>query len=240
MARQLRRAVILLALFAAPALFAQPIDYDNQKGWAEQLDKAQSPIDIVTDSALSADRREATAIDFFEKRGEFKVVDNGHAVEMETSGPQAMLRGRHFKMAQVHFHAESEHTLNGQHFPLEGHFFFRAQDGRMAVIAVMYKEGASNPLAGKILSALETKKPIGSGSLASLLPRNLAYYHYLGSLTTPPLTENVEWYILQTPVSMSADQLMKFNSRYSHNNRSIQPINNRPLTRSSGAGANAG
>ena len=232
MTKRIHWVLLLAGLIATPTLYAQKIDYDDQKGWIAQLDKAQSPIDIVTASAVSADRREATVIDFFDKRGELKAVDNGHAVEVETKGPQAIIRGRYFKMEQAHFHAESEHTIDGKSFPLEGHFFFRAQNGRLAVVAVMYQEGASNPLAQKILDALDTKQAIGRGDLSVLLPRNLAYYHYLGSLTTSPLTENVEWYILQKPVSLSAQQLKKFSARYSRNNRAVQPINTRPLIRS--------
>ena len=232
MTKNLHWTLLLAGLIAMPTLHAQKIDYEDQKGWAAKLDNAQSPIDIVTATAVAADRHEATAIKFFQKRGDLKTIDNGHAVEVETKGPQVTIRGRYFKMEQAHFHTESEHTIDGKSFPLEGHFFFRAQDGRMAVVAVMYKEGASNPLAQKILTALETKQEIRQGNLAALLPRSMAYYHYLGSLTTPPLIENVEWYILQTPVTLSAQQLKQFSSRYSHNNRAIQPINARPLVRS--------
>jgi diphthamide synthase (EF-2-diphthine--ammonia ligase) len=65
--------------------------------------------------------------------------------------------------------------------------------------------------------------------ITPLLPRKLGYYHYLGSLTTPPLTQNVEWYVLKQPVSLSAEQLATLRKHYPRNNRSIQPLNGRPV-----------
>ena len=62
---------------------------------------------------------------------------------------------------------------------------------------------------------------------AERLPKGKAYYHYLGSLTTPPLTENVEWYVLQEPVSLAPSQIDQFRARYAHNNRKLQELNGR-------------
>lgn len=230
----MRRSLLSIFCFAAcvmgsAAVQAQPIDYERQEGWVAQLDKAQSPVDIVTASASNADPREARGIVLLKSRTRMKAIDNSHAIEVEARGPEALIRGRHFRMEQFHFHAESEHTIDGQHFPLEGHFFFRAQDGRMAVVAVMYTQGAANSLAGRILDALGTDQELPLLDIGTLLPKSLSYFHYLGSLTTPPLTENVEWYVLPQPVTLSAAQLARFSARYSHNNRAVQPMNKRPL-----------
>jgi carbonic anhydrase len=161
-----------------------------------------------------------------------KAEDNGHAVQVNTDTTEALIRGRHFKLAQFHFHAESEHTIDAKHYPLEGHFVFKAQDGRLAVIGVMYQVGQANPAAQAVIDDLEAKDgkvPQPSIDIASLLPKQRDYYHYLGSLTTPPLTENVEWYVLPAPVTMSEKQMAVFLSHYPHNNRKIQPLNGRPV-----------
>jgi carbonic anhydrase len=72
--------------------------------------------------------------------------------------------------------------------------------------------------------------PLASFDAAALMPADLdSYFHYLGSLTTPPLTENVEWYVLQTPVDLSPDDIADFTRHYSHNARDPQPLNGRPL-----------
>lgn len=230
----LRRCLLGVALLASSALHAQSLDCEHQENWAAAHDTAQSPIDIVTRQARAGDALEPQGIRLNHTRAKLEVVDNGHAVEVEATGPEAFIRGRHFKLVQFHFHAESEHTLDGRHFPLEGHFVFRAADGRLAVLGVMYREGgAANPLARKVLDAIRTKArgALPATDISALLPRDMGYFHYLGSLTTPPLTENVEWYVLQAAVPLSPDQIALFRARYAHNNRKLQALNGRPLIR---------
>lgn len=215
------------------------LDYDHQNAWKGTLDHAQSPIDIVTTDAQTAAPNEPLALQLqhLTSAQVDKVEDNGHAVQVDSHATEADIRGRHFTLNQFHFHAESEHTLDGKHFPLEGHFVFKAQDGRLAVIGVMYREGAANPAVQVLLDDLAAaggKLPQPQIDIAALLPHKLGYYHYLGSLTTPPLTENVEWYVLPEPVSMSKTQIDAFLSHYRHNNRQIQPLNGRPLIRYEG------
>ena len=220
-------------LAATPLLQAQPLDYAQQQEWPAARGQAQSPIDIATADARQADPREPLALQFSRTRAPLTVVDNQHAIEVEAHGPEARIRGRHFRLAQFHFHADSEHTLDGRHFPLEGHFVFKAADGRLAVIAVLYQPGQANALAGRLLDALDDQRTTPPLDILGLLPRRRGYYHYLGSLTTPPLTENVEWYVLPQPVSLSAAQLARFRARYENNRRAVQPMNDRPLLRAS-------
>lgn len=213
-------------------------DYDHQEAWQALHDKSQSPIDIVTAGAAAADPAEPRAIEFSHTHGAIdKVEDNGHAVQVDTHATEATIRGRHFKLAQFHFHAQSEHTLDGKHFPLEGHFVFKAQDGRLAVVGVMYEQGKANAVAQEVLDDLKPGKARPAQheiDIEGLLPKAHGYYHYLGSLTTPPLTENVEWYVMPVPVTMSKQQIDGFLSHYRRNNRNIQPLNGRPLIRYEG------
>lgn len=235
MTRFLLAPLPLLLALAAPAA-AQSLDYAHQADWKPAHGGFQSPIDIVPAQAHDADPDESQAIRLRHTRSELEVVDNGHAIEVEVHGPDSIIRGRHFKLAQFHFHAQSEHTLDGKHFPVEGHFVFKADDGRLAVVAVMYREGAANPLAARLLAALGDgdRGHLPETDIAAMLPREHGYFHYLGSLTTPPLTENVEWYVLETPMTLSAGQLAAFAARYGHNNRDVQPLSGRLLTRSHG------
>lgn len=228
------RIALVAAIAAActlPAFAGEAYDYDHQEKWKYPTALAQSPVNIERKAAVEGDLEEAQSIELRDTIAALKVVDNGHAVEVEAKGPDALIRGRHFELLQFHFHAASEHTIDGESFPLEGHFVFKAKDGRLAVVGVMYREGEPNKLAGEVLESLGDagEGEIEREDIAIMLPRDKSYHHYLGSLTTPPLTENVEWYVLDTPVTLSKDQIAGFNARYSHNNRKVQPLNGRPL-----------
>lgn len=228
-------AALCLALAFAAHASDGKIDYDHQEQWQAAHETAQSPIDIVTGDAVPARDDEPQALTFEHTRAPMEVVDNGHAVEVETHATEATIRGRHFTLAQFHFHARSEHTFDGRHFPLEGHYVFKAQDGRLAVVGVMYEEGKPNPQAQAVLDRLaHARHAPHEVDIDGLLPPRRAYYHYLGSLTTPPLTENVEWYVLPQPVTMSRGQIEAFLAHYRRNNRNVQPRNGRPLVRYDG------
>lgn len=230
--------VLALSLSFAVQANEEKLDYDHQEKWQGALDRAQSPIDIVTTGTVRAIDNEPLGLQLWHTRAEVdKAEDNGHAVQVNTHTTEAMLRGRYFTLAQFHFHAESEHTIDNKHYPLEGHFVFKAQDGRLAVIGVMYQVGGSNPAAQAVIDDLEAKdgkQPQPSIDIAALMPAKHGYYHYLGSLTTPPLTENVEWYVLPTPVTMSKEQMAVFLNHYRRNNRKTQPLNGRPVIRYEG------
>ncbi|MNI75377.1 Carbonic anhydrase precursor [compost metagenome] len=75
----------------------------------------------------------------------------------------------------------------------------------------------------------EANVTIDSLDLSLLIPPKLNYYHYLGSLTTPPLTENVEWYVLKDPVEISHEQLKEFYKYYDNNYRETQQLNGRQV-----------
>lgn len=225
-------AALLCCLAVAASANEGKLDYEQQDKWPSALDKAQSPIDIVTSKAETAEDNEPQGLQIWHSVTPVdKVEDNGHAVQVDSHSTEAMIRGRHFHLAQFHFHSESEHSIDGKHYPLEGHFVFKAQDGRLAVVGVMFQAGAANSAAQIIIDDLKPggKPAQHSIDIATLLPKERGYYHYLGSLTTPPLTENVEWYVLPAPVTMSQPQIDAFLSHYKRNNRKIQPLNGRPV-----------
>ena len=65
--------------------------------------------------------------------------------------------------------------------------------------------------------------------LNALLPDNRAYYSFAGSLTTPPCSEGVSWFVLKTPVQVSAEQIARFGRVYAMNARPVQPLNGRVI-----------
>jgi len=162
------------------------------------------------------------------------IIDNGHTVQVNMeSGSTFKIDGKTFELKQFHFHSPSENHINGKSFPLEAHFVNLDKEGNIAVIALMFKEGKTN----KALEKVWTKMPNKGGQTNSLnlsgianamLPKDKHYYRFNGSLTTPPCTEGVRWFVLKSPVTVSKEQVEKFHHLMHHdNNRPIQPLDAR-------------
>lgn len=203
------------------------LDYNDQEDWEFTAGKMQSPIDIPASKSEKMTPDSGT-IELNYGTDISKVENNGHSIEVTDAG-SALINGRNFNLAQFHFHAESEHTLDGKHFPMEAHFVNKSQSGRIAVIGVFFKEGQSNKGFQEVLDDVTEEKNNPITDVTEMLPANKSYYHYLGSLTTPPLIENVEWYVMKNPVEVSKEQIESFKKLYSHNNREIQPLNDRVI-----------
>jgi carbonic anhydrase len=190
--------------------------------------KEQSPIDLKW-SKQKGKRK----ISFHYAEGPLHVVDNGHTIQVNVPvGSYAMIDGQRFSLVQFHFHAESEHTFSGRHFPLELHFVHKNAEGKLAAVGVMFEVGAKNNgletvflnMPGK---AHDEKRVMTKFNPASLLPSVHTHYQYSGSLTTPPCSEGVNWTVLNTPMPISEEQLAQFHRAYVHNNRPLQELHER-------------
>ncbi|MGL9730122.1 carbonic anhydrase family protein [Enterococcus sp. DIV0756] len=202
------------------------IDYCHQHDWQPQFGQRQSPIDIQTSLVENNESLATIQINFSDKTATF--FNNGQNLQLLGVG-QACFNHRVFNFVQVHFHADSEHRLNGESFPLEGHFLFQAPNGQLGVVGVFYQVGAFNPDFEQVLHQYEQKKGEGAFSVERLIPENKSYYHYIGSLTTPPLTEGVEWYVMHHRLEVSEEQLLRFIDLHGKNNRECQLINERKV-----------
>ncbi len=162
------------------------------------------------------------------------IVDNGHTVQVNMAkGSSFEIDGITFDLKQFHFHAPSENHIDGKAFPLEGHFVHLDKDGNIAVIAVMFEEGEENKALAKFWNTMPTKageiKKLELSKIAkALLPRDKHYYRFNGSLTTPPCTEGVRWFVFKETVSISKAQVAKFHEVvHGDNNRPVQPLDAR-------------
>ncbi|WP_407857316.1 carbonic anhydrase family protein [Enterococcus hailinensis] len=202
------------------------IDYCHQHDWDVQGGKLQSPIDIQTNQTQMESTRIGIQLNLSSTPATF--FNNGQNLQLLGSG-QACLNHRVFDFVQVHFHADGEHRIDGEHFPLEGHFLFQAPNGQTGVIGVLYRAGKHNSDFDHVLKQYEEEKGEGSFSVETLIPENKSYYHYIGSLTTPPLTEGIEWYVLQTVLEVSSEQIERFISLHGKNSRSCQALHDRQV-----------
>ena len=187
--------------------------------------KNQSPINIIPAKSVSLDSSYSFHIneDYNTKA---KVFDNGHSIKVIPSeGGWIDINGKKYKLVQFHFHGKSEHTIDGRRYDMVAHMVHQAQDGQLAVVAVLFEVGEKNPFIQKILDNIGKETDIDP---QRLLPKDTNhFYHYVGSLTTPPCSEGVEWFILKDTDSISKEQLQRFRRFYEDNERPLQPLNNR-------------
>jgi carbonic anhydrase len=166
-----------------------------------------------------------------------EIIDNGHTIQITVDeGSTFTFEGKSYALKQFHFHTPSEHTLDGKHMPMEMHMVHQSADSSLAVVGVLFKESAkSNENFAKIISHLPNKKgesnhlKSDSISLQVHMPKDNFAYHYVGSLTTPPCSENVQWLVLRDQVGLSPDQIKAFSSRIGPNFRPTQPLNDRSI-----------
>jgi carbonic anhydrase len=185
----------------------------------------QSPVNIVPVKAVSMDHSYDLSM-HEDVTSKARIVDNGHSIKVTPDhAGDIELHGKKYSLIQFHFHGRSEHTINGKYKDLVAHMVHQAKDGTLAVVAVFFNIGEKNALLETIISNVGGEAMIDP---QDLLPEDTAhYYHYIGSLTTPPCSENVQWYLLKNTQTVSAEQLVHFRKFYVDNERPTQPLNER-------------
>ena len=193
----------------------------------------QSPIDI-----RDGIRVDLEPIQFDYRPSRFRVIDNGHTVQVSLAGGSLSLLGKSYQLIQFHFHRPSEEMVDGKAFDMVAHLVHRSDDGKLAVLAVLLERGDENPFIQTVWNNLPLEKnmEVAPPSLTldplQLLPENRNYYTYMGSLTTPPCSEDVLWLVLKQPQSISAEQLAIFARLYKNNARPVQPGSGRLIKES--------
>lgn len=195
--------------------------------------KAQSPIDIEKSRVR---RQQLVPLVFDYKPSPLRIVNNGHTIQVNVAeGSTLSVGGDRYTLVQFHFHHPSEEEVDGKRFAMVAHLVHRDAQGHLAVVAVPLQSGAAN----RAVATLWHNLPHGEGhesapagaviDTAGLLPASHAYYTFEGSLTTPPCSEHVRWFVLKSPITLSAAQIATFAKLYPANARPVQPLNGRAV-----------
>ena len=194
--------------------------------------KHQSPIDLVNPTPEKLSPITYT----YDSTTILNIRNTGHTIEVAyPEGSWIEVDGARYQLLQFHFHAPSEHTVAGKPFDMEMHLVHKSEAGNLAVVGVFIENGRENaeftPIWDQLPSApgesLHNEGVIFNA--IDLLPGPKSTYHYEGSLTTPPCSEGVQWFVLTTPIEMSEAQIAAFKAIISDNNRPVQPLNGRKL-----------
>jgi carbonic anhydrase len=227
------------------AQWKTPWTYDGERGaahWGEldpayalcNTGKEQSPIDIQ-----KADKADLPALHFEYHSGPLKyLINNGYAIRVNyhddpQEGNFLTVGDTRYRLTQFHFHHPSEEYVHGKPHEMAIHFMHQSSDGKIAGVTVFLRAGRVNPTVQKLWDRMPATKgneidvPGVEIDPGDLLPSDLAYYTYMGSLTAPPCTEGVPWFVLKKPVEVSPEQISAFTKLHPHDVRPIQPLNGR-------------
>ena len=194
----------------------------------------QSPVDITgyTDGV-------PTLFFGFNDIGADHITNTGDFVKVKYEGGGSILVGEGrdvYPLTEIHVHNPSEHTVEGEQFALETHMVFSRQPGEIAVVGLLYRLGSENAAIQQIIDSAPSQgegdvKPSSPLKMASFLPEGYGYYAYMGSLTTPPFTEGVHWFVMSDVLEVSEEQVREIAALTGGgtNNREIQPLNGRVI-----------
>jgi carbonic anhydrase len=213
-------------------------DYAGDMGpenWGDEFPtcgkgQKQAPLNIVGPFEKSKD---TLVVNY--KEGPLKILNNGHTIQVNVEpGSTLKINKETYNLLQFHFHRPSEEQIDGKPMAMVAHFVHKSEDGKLAVVGVLLNEGKDNDF----IKMIWENAPKNEGPEAvfdkvrinpqNLMPAALNFWSYEGSLTTPPCTEGVTFFILKNPVDISKKQVSDF--PFKRNARPVQPLNGRKIS----------
>eukprot|EP00401_Gymnodinium_catenatum_P079267 CAMPEP_0117606250 /NCGR_PEP_ID=MMETSP0784-20121206/79617_1 /TAXON_ID=39447 /ORGANISM="" /LENGTH=325 /DNA_ID=CAMNT_0005409329 /DNA_START=77 /DNA_END=1054 /DNA_ORIENTATION=+ len=243
-------------------LGAWPEDYPNCAGQPTPgLDhnEWQSPIDITSRKAYDALPKHAAPRFQWQdkgcKGGYFFSSPTVWQVDLQDSSLSDVdctnlgmtFNGTEYSLVQFHFHALSEHTLDFVPYAGEMHLVHASADGKLLVVGVFMEECKFKPNAfletvfktGFVPPALLLDFVIPLNPYKGVLSKGGHFWHYQGSLTTPPCDPGVTWLVAEKPVRVRTKYMDQFRAflkagagdSYGHNSRPVQALNKRTISK---------
>lgn len=193
--------------------------------------KRQSPIDLPAPATLGLPAGDLP-FQYAPITAPFDLQNNGHAIAADLSNRGyggLTLDDCSYSLQSIVFHARSEHSIVGKRSPLEVHLVHKRDDGDALAITAFLVESPTSPRpeegipkgfgnAPDDFALSFFTSPPAVSEKASVEPTELRpldfnswytgrFYAYEGSLTAPPCSENVQWFVRQTPLKASNEQV---------------------------------
>ena len=200
---------------------------------AGQSPAGQSPIDINPKQVVNGD---LAPLHFHYAESASITLSNTGSPEREATvkakvpaGSSIEIADHVYQLMQFHFHAASEHSINGKRAPLELHLVHQDAAGNLAVVGILIHSGAFNRTLDGLFSQLpqhaEQPQTVQNVNLQALIPQDHSCYRYQGSLTTAPYTEGVKWHVFKAQLGMSPTNIHAFRQLFPQgDSREAQPI----------------
>ena len=228
----------------APSTDATQWDYAGKRGplvWGK-LDSAykacsqghqQSPIDI-RGAHLN---KGLQPIEFHYLAGAVNLENDGHAIVVHVNpGSYILVGGVRYDLQQFSFHHPSEQAVKGKLVDMGVELLHKSADGKAVVIEVRMAEDRGAPNA--VLAQLWPQLPKTAGGAvkvtdmvnpAGFLPADRGYWTYIGSLSVPPCTEGVRWFVFEEEISLSREQLRSYAALFRISSRPLQDTHGRRI-----------
>jgi len=206
------------------------IEKDHDKHLLCREGEKQSPINIIEHAQNSL--RVPLAFNYF--KSSIQIINNGHTVHLSYEpGSYVIFENQRFELIQFHFHHPSEHRLNGKTYDMELHLVHKTPQHRYVVFSIFMKKGQENASLRKLWERIPKdldREVVYKKELihvSDFLPADKTLFHYFGSLTTPPCSQLVSWFVLESPIELSEEQIKYFQKFIDHNARPVQKLNGR-------------
>jgi carbonic anhydrase len=199
----------------------------------------QSPVNILSSRAEGGDHKVALNLHHAEPS---YLENKGHTIELKfQSGSSTTFDGKEYALKQFHFHTPSEHQIDGITYPMEGHIVNMIEPespedpAHYLVVSFLFRMGDEDPFIRSFLDKIPDEKggeELEAGQVyLSPNDRNpdYEYYHYRGSLTTPPYTETVDWLIVKEIQQASPEQIRRIHGLEGDNARHVQALYGRKV-----------
>ncbi|KAH7542657.1 alpha carbonic anhydrase 7 [Ziziphus jujuba] len=200
----------------------------------------QSPIDLLSERVEVVSHLGRLKMNY--KASNATLKNRGHDMMLKWEGDAGNLEinGTEYALRQCHWHTPSEHTVNGKKYDVEVHLVHESPQGNITVIGILYKIGRPDSFLSSMEDILEeiSGSEEGERVVGIVNPKNIKigsrkYYRYIGSLTTPPCTQNVVWTIVKKVRTVTRKQMRLLRVAVhddSHTNaRPLQAINKRSV-----------
>lgn len=176
-------------------------------------------------------------IEFHYIGGPVTIENTGRTIVVHVNpGSYMVADGQRYELKEFSFHHPSEEAVKGRLTDMDVELLHQSSDGKMAILVVRLSMDRGDPNA--VMAALWPHLPQKAGAservtdtinAGGFLPADRGYWTFTGSLTIPPCTEDVRWFVIQDVLSISRAQLRAFTYIFPMNSRPLQDTHGRKI-----------
>lgn len=165
------------------------------------------------------------------------VENSGNTIVVHVNpGSTLTAGGVKYELQELTFHRPSETAVKGKLVDMDVEMLHKSADGKMAIVEVRFAMDRGSPNA--VMAALWPHLPTAAGAkekvadpinAGGFLPTDRGYWTFIGSLTTPPCTEGVRWFVMEDVLSLSREQMRQFSAMFRMSSRPLQDTHGRKI-----------